>query len=383
MLQGNTSCRAVVRQLQAMLVLAGRPAVDEGTSAYCQARARLPEALLQAALQASAKAADARIAATETLQGRVVKVLDGTTLTLPDTAENQALYPQPSSQKPGCGFALMNLLVVWSARGAGVLDLAKGDYHHGEMRLLHQLSDRLDAGDIVIYDRAAGHYGACARLQGHGVDLISRVAVRQIDWRRGQRLGPDERLVIWKRSRVQPGFLTDKQWSALPATITVRILRVRVQQKGFRTRELVLVTTLLDGADYPAQQIIAAYLRRWRLEMCLDDLKTVLGLEALRCQSPAMIHRELSRSAVAHNLVRTVMAEASREHSVPLERISFAGTLHTLQSFCAASAQAGGRPSAVTSGPKCCGSSLPTVCRCAPIAANPAPENVDPSPTRG
>jgi hypothetical protein len=339
MLQLNVSCRQVVRQLQAMLALEGRPTVDEGTSAYCQARARLPEPLLAAALKLSAQAADHRVVPSQVLQGRVVKVMDGTTLTLPDTPENQAQYPQPSSQKPGCGFPLMHVLVVWSARGAAVLDHAKGDHHHGEMRLLHQLGSTLAPQDIVIYDRAAGHYVACARLQAHGADLISRVTVRQIDWRRGRRLAPNERLVVWKKSRQKPPYLTAEAWAGLPAEITVRVIRIQVKQKGFRTRELVVVTTLLDAAAYPAADIAAAYLRRWRLEMCLDDLKTTLGLDALRCQTPAMVHRELLALLIAHNLVRAVMAEAAREHAVPLERVSFKGTLDTLRSFCGASAQ--------------------------------------------
>jgi hypothetical protein len=340
MLQLNASCRQVVRQLQAMLVLEGRPAVDEGTSAYCQARARLPEPLLARALHLSAQAADQRVAPTHALQGRVVKAMDLTTLALPDTPENQAKYPQSSSQKPGCGFPRLHLLVVWSGRSGAVLDHAKGDYHHGEMRLLHQLTPTLVAKDIVIYDRAAGHYVACARLQAHHADLISRVTKRKIDWRRGQRIGPDERLVVWTKTWKKPPYLTAEEWAALPEEITVRVIRRRVKQKGFRTQELVLVTTLLDPTAYPAEEIAAAYLRRWRLEMCLDDLKTTLGLDALRCQSPDMIHRELLALLIAHNLVRAVMAEAARKHAVPLERISFTGTLDTLRSFCAAIAQA-------------------------------------------
>lgn len=340
MLQLNVSCRKVVRQLQAMFVLEGRPTVDEGTSAYCQARERLPEPLFAAALKLSAQVADQRVAPDAALQGRVLKAFDGTTLSLPDTPENQKAYPQTSSQKPGCGFPVLHLLVGWSARSGAVLDHAKGDYHHSEMRLLHQLLPTLAPKDIAIYDRAAGHYVACALLRQHDADLISRVKVRKIDWRRGQRIGPNERLVVWKKGRQKPPYLTAEEWAALPAEITVRVIRQRVQQKGFRTRELALVTTLLDAAAYPRKEIVAAYLRRWRLEMCLDDLKTTLGLDALRCKSPAMVHRELLALLIAHNLARAVMAEAARAQAVPLERLSFTGTLDTLRSFCGASAQA-------------------------------------------
>lgn len=341
MLQINTSCRDVVRQLQAMFILEGRAPVDEGTSAYCQARARLPLPVLEKALHLSAQAADQRVAPSEFLQGRVLKVMDGSTLTLPDTPENQKDYPQPTSQKAGCGFPLLPLVVVASARGGGILDYAKGDYHHGEMRLVHQLLPTLAARDIVLYDRAAGHYVACALLAQRQADLISRVTIRRIDWRRGQRLGQNERLVTWKKSRQKPPYLPAEEWARLPAELTVRVIRIRMSQPGFRTRELVLVTSLLDPVAYPAEQIAAAYLRRWRLEMCLDDLKTTLGLDALRCKTPAMVHRELLALLIAHNLVRAVMAEAARKQAVPLERLSFTGTLDTLRRFCGASAQAG------------------------------------------
>lgn len=340
MTQGNATCRDVVRQMQAMQILEGRPVVDEGTSAYCQGRARVPEEMLRAALAKSAQAAADLVPLSAALQGRAVKVLDGTTLTLPDTPKNQAAYPQTASQKPGCGFPQMNLLVRWSARGAAVLDFAEGDHHHGEMRLLHQLAPTFEPQDIVVYDRAAGHFVACAQLSARQVDLISRVSIRKIDWRRGQRLGHNERLVIWKKSGKTPAYLTAAEWAELPDEITVRVIRVRVQQKGFRARELSLVTTLLDPAKYPATEISAAYLRRWRLEMCLDDLKTTLGLDALRCQTPKMILRELLALLIVHNLVRTVMAEAAKTHAVPLDQISFTGTLSALRSFGAASAQA-------------------------------------------
>lgn len=205
--------------------------------------------------------------------------------------------------------------------------------------MLHHLRPTLQAGDIVIYDRAAGHYVGAAQMRAAGADLISRVAIRKIDWRRGQRLSRHERLVVWDKSHKQPAYLTDAQWAQMPEQITVRIVREPVTQPGFRVRELTLVTTLLDATLYPAAAIAQAFLRRWRLEMGLDDLKTTLHLEHLRCQSPAMIARELRALLIAHNLVRCVMAQAAREHAVPVERISFKGTLDAVRHFSAALAQ--------------------------------------------
>lgn len=343
MLQNNAPCREVVLQLQAHLRLDGQRPVDDATSAYCQARRRLSESLCAAALHASAQAADQRVGPDAALQGRVLKVVDGSTLTLPDTPENRAEYPQPTTQKTGVGFPQLHLLVVWSARGGGVLDHERGPCRQGELRLLHRLLPRLTTGDIVVYDRAAGHYVGCALLRAQKCDLISRVSIRKIDWRRGVRLGPDERLVTWKKSRQKSPYLPAQEWAALPEEITVRVIGVRVAQPGWRTRTLAVVTTLLDPVAYPASEVSAAYLRRWRIELCLDDLKTVLGLDALRCKSPAMVHRELLALLVAHNLVRAIMAEAAQEHAAPLERLSFTGALATLRTFAAAGAQARGR----------------------------------------
>lgn len=339
MFNGHTSCREVVRHLQALFALHDGPPLDDGNGGYCQARARLPLELLESTLADTSRRADGLVNPSAFLQGRTVKVLDGTTLTLPDTLENQALYPQPKSQEPGCGFPIMRLLVVWSSRSGTVQHTVKGNYHQHEMRLLHQACPALNKGDIAIYDRAAGNFVAAAQMRARAADLISRVAVRRIDWRKGRRLGSNDRLVVWPKSKRKPKYMSAAQWAQFPDEITVRVVRVKVAQKGFRTRELTLVTTLLDPILYPVAEIVQAYLHRWRLEMCLDDLKTTLGLDALRCKSPPMVHRELLVMLIAHNLTRCVMAQAARQHAVPLERISFKGALDAFRQFSAALAR--------------------------------------------
>lgn len=341
MLNEHASCREVVRQLQAVLVLQGGPALDEGNSGYCQARARLPLDVLESTLADTARCADRPVSPIAFLQGRPVKVIDCTTLTLPDTAENQGSYPQPKFQRPGCGFPIMKLMVIGSLRGGGVLQTVRGNYYQHEMRLFHAAKSTLAPGEIVIYDRAAGHFVGAVQARAQGADLISRVAKRQIDWRKGQGLGHGDRLVVWTKTLNKPKYLSEQEWDELPHQITVRVVRVRVSQKGYRTRELTLVTTLLDPQFYPAEEIIQAYLRRWRMEMCLDDLKTTLGMDRLRCKSPAMVHREICALLIAHNLTRCIMAEAARVHDVPLERISFTGTLDAFRHFSVALARCG------------------------------------------
>jgi hypothetical protein len=339
MLNRNASCREVVRQLQALLALEnGRP-IDEDNGGYCQARARLPLELLEATLADTAHVADRLVVPTGFLQGRTIKVVDCTTLTLPDTPKNQQAYPQPKFQKPGCGFPLMKLMVIGSLRSGTVQHCVRGKYAHSEMRLFHAARPSFLPNEIVIYDRAAGHFIGAAQVLAQRADLISRVAVRKIDWRKGQRLGPDDRVVVWTKRDQKPNYLSEQEWAQLPNTVAVRVLRVRASQNGFRTRELTLVTTLLDPVLYPATEIAQAYLRRWKLELCLDDLKTTLGMDQLRCKSPAMVHREILVTLIAHNLARCIMAQAARQHEVPLERISFTGTLDAFRHFSAAMAR--------------------------------------------
>jgi hypothetical protein len=172
------------------------------------------------------------------------------------------------------------------------------------------------------------------------VDLISRVLIRKIDGRCGKRLGKQDRLVVWKKGLFKPAYLTPEPWAALPEQITVRVLKIKISRKGCRTQELTLVTSLLDPLPYPVEEVAAAYLRRWRLELGLDDLKTTMGMDTLPCLSPEMVARELLAFMVAHNWLRWVMTQAAREHQVDLSRISFPGALDALRHFATAMAQA-------------------------------------------
>jgi hypothetical protein len=345
-LNGNASCREVVRQVQALGVLQDGPAIAEATGGYCQARAQLPRPLLEKALAATARAAIGRAPALTLLQGRPLKVVDGSGLRLPDTPANQQAFPQPANQKPGCGFPVLKLVVLFCLASGALLARATGTLWDSESRLCQSLWSALQPGDIVIGDRGFGNFVLVALLSRLGVDFLGRVPtnVRRVDFRQGRRLGRYDRVVVWhKGPRPGQGWsLAD--WAALPATREVRILRTQVRQKGFRSRAITLVTTLLDAELYPAAELLAAYARRWRLELCLDDLKTTLGLETLKCLSPALAQKELLVGLLAHNLLRCVIAEAAQAQAVPLERISFKGALDALRQFSQAMGQTRSAP---------------------------------------
>jgi len=334
--------REVVRQLQALFHLQGGPQISEEDSAYCRARARLPLAQFPKALAATANFADQLLPALSFLKGRPVKIVDGSALTLlADTKNNRAAYPPLQCQPDQPSFPMMRFVVFFSLLSGAILATAQGSLGVSELALLGQLASQLTKGDILIGDRGFGCYPAIALLQqAFGVDFIGRTT-RKVDGRRRiKRLGRNDWLLEWKQGAAASPWMSLLQRQTLPATLRVRAVKGSLYQKGFRVRQLAVITTLVDAQEYPAKEILLAYLRRWRLEMCLDDLKTTLRLDGLRSRSPEMAQKELYMRLIAHNLVRCTMAQAATEHTVALDRISFKGSLDAVRHFSYAMAQA-------------------------------------------
>jgi hypothetical protein len=340
MLKPKTSCREVVRHVQAALGLQARH-IQGGNSAYVQARQRLPKERLHSVLGATAQAADRRAGQRGYLNGRPVKVVDGSTTQLPDTAANQKKFPQPGSQKPGCGFPVIRFVALLSLCSGAIVEVIMDSLHSHELRLFRWLWETLRQGDIIVGDRSFGEYTTAAALPARGVDLIARLHHwRKVDYRKAKRLGKNDGLFVWAKGWQQSRILTKTEWRQLPAQITVRVVRFTATIRGFRNRRITLVTTLLDPKFYPFEQLAATYLRRWQLELSLRDLKTTLGMEQLRCQSPEMAQKELLAYLIAHNLVRCLIAEATAGLEMDPRRLSFKGTVDSLRQYTQAIAQA-------------------------------------------
>ncbi len=338
-LNPGASGREVVRQLQALYSLDGGPSISDEDAAYCRARARLPLEQFPLALAATAQAADRRAPAIGLLQGRRLKAIDGSALTLPDTPKNRAAYP-PTQCPNTPSFPMMRVVALFSMLSGAVGALAQGSLAVSELSLFLALSKQLIRGDILVGDRGFGCFPVIALLQNLGVDFIGRTT-RHIDGRRCDKpLGRKDWLIQWKKGATPSPWLTAQQWEALPGTMLLRVVKGSLYQKGFRVRQATIVTTLLDPQIYPAREILHAYLRRWRLEMCFDDLKTTLRLDMLRGRSPASVQKELHTALIAHNLIRCTMVQAAVEHGVPLDRVSFKGSLDAVRHFAHAMAQA-------------------------------------------
>lgn len=344
-LQPHTSCREVVRQVQALFALHQAGQVDAATGAYCQARSKLTVGLLEKLFLKSFHSAEQAAPAPikPLLQNRPIRVVDGSGARLPDTATNRAAFPPSENLRAATGFPFMRIAVLFSLASGALLAQATGSLHCQELRLLvEKLLPLLQPGDILLGDRAYGNYVIAALLQGCGVDLISTVPTRcrKIDFRRAKkRLASGEALFVWRKSSRPSPLLTAEQWQALPEEITMRVLRVHLVRRGFRAEPLTITTSLLDPKLYPAAEIIATHARRWRLEMCLDDVKTTLGMAGLRCQCPQMAQKELLLFLTAHNLVRWLMAKAATHEKADLERLSFKGSLDGFRQWSQAMAQ--------------------------------------------
>ena len=319
----GSACREAVRRVQAWCVAGRRSVPNESTSAYCQARARLSADTLSAAHAALGGWIERRTKEAWRWCGRPVKVLDGTGLSMPDTEENRARWPYAGSQKPGCGFPTAQLVGLFCLATGRLVRFTLASWKAHEIPLARQLLGWIEPGEVVLTDRGFCGWGFIAQLQRKGADVVMRAhQARQL---KGQRM-------IWKKPQRQATW-SKEQWQELPATVTVRLVRFRVAVPGFRTEHIVLVTTLLDEQACPDEAIIALYRRRWAVELSFRDIKTTLGLDVLRCQSPELIEKEIWLQVLAYNLVRALMLEAAWTHGVELARLSFKGTVDTLRQW--------------------------------------------------
>jgi len=315
------------------------------TAAYTKARQRLDPQVIDGIGCHLVERMERRAMTSRKWLGRNVKVIDGTTLSMPDTPENQGIYPQPSSQKPGCGFPQMRLVGVFSLATGAMLDYAKSSVHVSESILFGQLIPKFDKGDIALTDRGFGSYHAFSHMADAGVDAVIRLnGVRKVDLEKGQKIGHNDWLVTWKKPVQRPKGCTPEQYAALPATMILRHVKLTVSARGNRSQTLIIVTTLLDPIAYPAEKIGELYLQRWSVELHFKEIKITLGMDVLRCLTPGMVDKEVMMYRVSYNLVRALMQEAAVRHDVDLSRISLKGTVDTLRHWSAGLEALRGKP---------------------------------------
>ncbi len=321
-LHADSSCQRAVNAWSAQRLQDGLSAPGVGTGAYCKARGRLPLTMISALVRHTGERLCALAPAAWHWRGRSVKLLDGTTVSMPDTPANQACYPQSPHQALGVGFPLARVVAVMCLSTGAVCEAAMGPCQgkgSGELALLRQLYAAFRPGDIALGDALYGNYFVIAALQALGVDvLFEQQGGRITDFRRGESLGQRDHRVQWLRPR-RPDWMSPAQYEALPPQLQLRETRVAGR---------VLVTTLLDHRRVAKPALSALYQRRWHVELDLRNLKVTLGMDILRCYSPAMNLKQLWVTLLAYNLIRLLMAQAALQAKLQPRHLSFK---HTLQ----------------------------------------------------
>lgn len=324
-LSADGSCQNAVNQAAIKRLTGHLPVCSTHTGGYCRARTRLPEHLIGELGRHTGRLTAGQVPSAWQWQGRPVRLVDGTTLTLPDTAANQAEWPQPRSQAPGLGFPLCRLVTILCLGSGAVLDAAIGRCRgkgSDEQSLLRSLLDTLKSGDVLVGDAYYATYFLLCTLKRRGVDgVFEQYGARRrcTDFRRGRRLGPRDHLIELQKPKRKPDWMSQASYAKAPDTLTVRELR---------TGGKLLVTTVLNAKQTSKSALKTLYRDRWQVELDLRNLKTTLGMEQLRCRTPTMIHKEIRTYLLAYNLIRLMMAQAAWLADVLPRQISFK---HTLQ----------------------------------------------------
>jgi len=333
-LSADRSCREALRKFLAWLASTEHKEASPNTAAYCKARARLSMQSIKTVHRDLVTRLQRSPGAERRWCGRRVTVVDATGISMPDTLENQQLYPQSKAVKPGCGFPEMRVLAMFSLATGVLLRYATSSRKVSERTLFHRVWDHLESGDVVLADR-----GFCALadfyfLLERGIDSVMRLHQRRrVGLRTLKRLGPGDTLVEWIKTKPTPKWLTKQQWAAVPNAFTVRHITFTVDIPGFRSRTFTIATTLLDHRRFPAHAFAELYRRRWMAELYLRDIKISLGMDILRCKTPEMVHKELAVHIIAYNLIRATMLQAARQVRQDPERISFKGTVQTVRQW--------------------------------------------------
>jgi hypothetical protein len=335
-LSADHSCRAAVARLMAHRVSRGESACSPETGAYCQARKRLPEAFFAEVARRTGRALETNVLPEWLWKQRRVYVFDGSSVSMPDTPENQRAYPQPDTQKPGLGFPHARIAAVFSLACGAVLDLGICRYAgkgQSELGMLRTLWNMFVPGDVLLADRLMCAWTEMVMLKQRGVDCVCRfTSHRKADFRRGKRLGPGDHIVEWLKP-TKPRTMDYQTFSKLPDILLVREVRVRVEEPGFRTTVLVIATTLLDTDVFTKTDLAQLYRARWNAELDLRSLKQTMRMEVLRCKTPELVRKEIWTHLLGYNLIRTIIAQAAIKHGLSPRSISFKGAVQTLEAF--------------------------------------------------
>lgn len=352
-LEANSSCANAVALIQAWCRTAGLSCPASGTGGYCQARGRIHEDFLHSVFEKINEGLNRRIRPEDLWCGHVVKAIDGSSVTLMDTSTNQYSFPQPGGQLPGCGFPTMGIVGVLNLSHGGWEGFEACPHQDHDSIMAPKLLKHIQPGDLLLGDRAFCTYEFIVRLQAQGASAVMRLHQARhakLDWRKGKKISPMERLVVWKKPVRQPAGsqLSREQWQGLPEELQVRYIKLGYEDRCGQKRALVVVTTLLDTRKYDALEVSGLYAKRWGIELKLRDIKTTLGMENFEVRSPAMAAKTLWMMLIASNLLRGLIQQSAIEADEPLSRVSCKGVLDQALASAAGYLRHRGKPRVLT-----------------------------------
>lgn len=329
-MDADRSCQNIVNRMAVQRVAHGLSPHSTGTGSYCKARQRLPVTMVSELVRCTGQQVTSELPAHWCWRGRPVKLVDGTTAAMPDTSENQDIYPQQVTQKPGLGFPICRIVGIVCLASGSVLNAAMGPYKGkgaDEQTLLRSLMDSLEQGDLLLGDAYFASYFLLAELQTRGIDAVFEQQgsrKKSTDFRKGESLGTKDHLITYEKPRKKPDWMTDECYRAAPDTLTVRELKVGKK---------ILVTTLLCPKGTTKDALKGLYRDRWHVELDLRNIKTTLGMETFSCKSPDMVEKEMWVYLLAYNLIRLVMAQSAALTDLLPRQISFKHTLQIWQAY--------------------------------------------------
>jgi hypothetical protein len=332
-LSEDKSCRDAVSRVIAHRAASGLEPCSPNTASYCNARSRLPTAVLRTLAKRTAEQLQEGLPEAWLWNGRSVFIADGSHVSMPDTQENQEAYPQVYNQEPGIGFPLARLAVLLSLATGACHDLAIAPYAGkgtGETTLLRQMYDSLSPTDVVVADALFDNYFLIWELRQRGIDIVARVQAERVGTQTVESR-PEGDIIVWQRPN-KPRGMTGEQYRTYPQSQTMRQVCVDARDKGNRVEQFKVVTTILDES-IDGSQVGGLYERRWEGEVDIRCIKSVMKMDVLRCKRPEMVEKEIWTHLLAYNLLRTVMAVAASESDVEPRKISFKGAKQTLSAF--------------------------------------------------
>jgi hypothetical protein len=321
----DRSCQKAVNTAAVNRSVGGLTPCSTATGGYCRARKRLPLDMVSTLVRSTGELMNTLIPSQWRWHGKRVHLIDGTTITLPDTIENQAVYPQQSVQKPGLGFPIARIVGVICLSSGALLNAALSRFSgkgSGEQSLLRSILDTFKAGELVLGDALFGDYFLLAAMLNREVDVVFEqqgARKRVTDFRQGKRLGPKDHLVRLLKPKRKPDWMSQDDYDCSPAYLTIRELKVN---------DKILITTLLSANIFSRHELKALYKKRWHIEVDLRNIKSTLGMETLSCKTPEMIEKEMWVYFLAYNLIRLLMAQSATLADILPRQLSFK---HTVQ----------------------------------------------------